>query len=110
MFTARARGWCLLPDARDPRVLALRLESAGALEALAGRSRQLAQQMGMRPEHGDYLPHLTLWRGRGVRLPQGEPTPELILGFHSVALMASERTAEGASYRALWQGELKPAC
>jgi 2'-5' RNA ligase len=66
-FPAQLVGVELFPSPRRPGVIALGLEPAGALAALAARVERGAVAAGFAPEERPFRPHLTLGRTRDPR-------------------------------------------
>jgi 2'-5' RNA ligase len=96
--TARTVAPLWLPDPGTPRVLALAVDSGGAVEALAERVRGATAHL-RRPQR-PFLAHLTLARVRGGRRPEGaSPTPAtVVFRCACLGLYASRRTAAGPVY------------
>jgi 2'-5' RNA ligase len=106
-FQVRCGALRLLPSARRPRVLAVELDSGGALEALAAAARAVTGAVGIEPDPRPFLPHLTLARLRpGPVSLEPVPPPPGPLAFGHVGLYESRLEASGARYRALWRAPL----
>jgi RNA 2',3'-cyclic 3'-phosphodiesterase len=92
-----------LPSARRARVIALELASDDALDAL-GREVQhaLTTEFG-RADH-DFLPHLTILRGkRPTRFDARLSVPALELDLATIGLYRSDTDSRGARYMPLFE-------
>jgi RNA 2',3'-cyclic 3'-phosphodiesterase len=90
-----------LPTARRPSVIALGLESGGALERLAERANA-ALESGFGSPDKPFKAHLTIVRcRRGARVSSRPNALDLQLHFDRVALYESSRAPTGPRYAVL---------
>ena len=95
---ARVRG---LPNPHRPRVVALELDSEGALDAL-GRAvhERLRARFGTADQ--PFLPHLTVLRSNGtIHLPDALPTLDVRFELEGIGLYRSDTHPRGARYTRL---------
>jgi len=99
-FSASLAGTLLFPSPRQPRVIALGLEPAGAVAALAARVERGAVAAGFPREARPFRPHLTLGRARDHRR------------FHLAADVTTSVTARGEGWdvveTVLFRSDLAP--
>ncbi|MDZ7827535.1 MAG: RNA 2',3'-cyclic phosphodiesterase [Gammaproteobacteria bacterium] len=97
-----------LPRPERPRVVALELQSDGAIERLAGQVGQCMDAIGCPRDQRSFMAHLTLVRMNSGRLHPGEidsvPVP-----LTTVGLYASQPGPSGVRYEPLWSAELSSA-
>ena len=103
-FEARVAGWQYWPDRRSPRVLVLRLESAGRLERLAAAIEHEVVAAGVPTERRAFRAHLTLARlspGAAMPAPFTTPSAPLVLRIDALTLVHSTLAPAGARHAAL---------
>ena len=103
-FDACVAGWQYLPNRKAPRVLVLRIESRGLLEALAAELESAARDAGLAPERRPFLAHLTLARISFLEELPGPfvaPPEPVELRIDHVALVQSNLAGEGERYATL---------
>lgn len=93
----------LFPTPRRPRVVALGLEPAAPLEALAAAVERAVVAEGFAPEPRAFRPHLTLGRVRDRRFPSvaAAPLPAQELAVRESILFRSELSPGGSRYTPL---------
>jgi len=100
-FSLEATDAIVLPNPRQPRVLAAAFDKPALLSLLHEQVERMLGEAGVEPEGRPYRPHLTL--GRFKRKPRG-PLPTVALpeslGFmvRSIGLIESRPTPTGAVY------------
>ena len=102
-FTATTAGPQYWPSERNPRVLVLKLESGGALEALGTSLENHMRSLGFAPEPRAFRAHLTLAR---IRLPRAPAAPlpatgTLAPAIDHLALVRSTLRSAGSQYDVL---------
>jgi 2'-5' RNA ligase len=102
-ISCRCTGVSVLPSVRRPRVVALDLDSGGALDALgADVHRALSERYG--PADRAFLPHLTVLRSKRARRIEGRITcPELTLDLSALGLYRSDPDGPGPRYTPLFE-------
>jgi 2'-5' RNA ligase len=93
----------LFPTPRRPRVVALGLEPAAPLEALALAVERAVVAEGFAPEERGFRAHLTLGRIQGRRFPSvaAAPLPEAEFAIEEAVLFRSELSPGGSRYTPL---------
>jgi 2'-5' RNA ligase len=92
-----------LPSARRARVIALELASDGALDVLAREVQHALTTEFGRADH-DFLPHLTILRGkRPTRFDARFAVPVLELDLATIGLYRSDTDSRGARYTPLFE-------
>lgn len=97
-----------LPRPERPRVVALALESDGAIERLAERVGQCMDAIGCPRDTRPFMPHLTLVRMNSGRLHPGSADP-VEVPLTTFSLLASHPGPSGVRYEPLWSAELSSA-
>lgn len=103
-FTAMTGRYELFPDANCPKVLALSMHSGQQLNHLAQICEEGAIQCSLRQELRNYRPHVTLARFKHrhhVSPRHFFNMPSFRMNICEVALMQTENSPEGMTYRTL---------
>jgi len=102
-FALRLGSAELFPTPRRPRVVALGLEPAAPLEALAAAIERAVVAEGFAPEERPFRAHLTLGRIRGRSFPSvaASPPPAGELAVEGAVLFRSELSPGGSRYTPL---------
>ena len=105
-------GLLLLPSARRPRVLAVRVVASPALAALHAQVERALEAAGVAPEGRLLLPHVTLARkgpggDRALRRAVAESSPVASGTARTFSLVQSRLSADGPAYAPLCRVPLR---
>jgi 2'-5' RNA ligase len=103
--TGRVLGF---PRPERPRVVALELESDGAIEHLAEQVGACMDAIGCPRDRRPFRAHLTLVRMNSGRLHPGSTDP-VPVPLTTLALLASRPGPSGVRYEPLWSADLSSA-